>query len=622
MKHRKIKMSILLSSVLLLGISSLLQTSNLGIFFVQEEINNVQNLKLSDIDYTNATVISDGFNDIYWNNEHSYRPAIITDDSGKIHVVWEDITPGVWGTDREIMYVSYTEGTGWSNATVISDGYSGIYWNNGYSSSPQIAVDSLGNVHAVWYDNTGGIWGIDYEIMYVKYTEATGWSNVSIISDGFGGVYWNDGNSYSPQIAVDSNDNIHVVWHDGTEGVWGGVGFDDEIMYVKYTEATGWSNATVISDGYAGVYWNNDWSYVPDIAIDSLGNIHVVWEDQTDGGWGTDYEIMYVRYIEASGWSNITVISDGFGDIYWNDGDSRDPSIAVDNQDNIHVVWYDDTDGVWRAHGLDTEIMYSTFGASGWSFPKVISDGYAGVYWNNDWSWYPSIAVDSLGNVHVVWEDQTDGGWGIDTEIMYTSYSEHTGWILPKVISDGYSGVYWKDGYSLNPAMAYGNEAMHIVWYDTTDGVWGTDYEIMYSSVSLDLNPSDFTLSTDAGSPDSDGLFDLIWTESGGANNYSVYKHSSYISEINSSVTLIQDGLTVPSLILTGFTNGTYYIVIEAVNEFGSILSNCISVEVLLPYVPQVLQTPSGFSIPFGNFYLVISLLGIISIIIYTKRKL
>ncbi|KKM18853.1 hypothetical protein LCGC14_1661520 [marine sediment metagenome] len=114
MKHRKIKISILLSSILLLGIFSLFQVSYLSMFIIQDKNNDVLNLKFSDVDYTNATVISDGFNDIYWNNEHSYRPAIITDDSGKIHVVWEDITPGVWGTDREIMYVSYTEGTGWS----------------------------------------------------------------------------------------------------------------------------------------------------------------------------------------------------------------------------------------------------------------------------------------------------------------------------------------------------------------------------------------------------------------------------------------------------------------------------------------------------------------------------
>ncbi len=618
MKHRKIKMSILLVSILLLGIFSLIQTSNLSIFLVQEKNNDVLNLNFSDIDYTNATVISDGFNDIYWNDGSSYKPDLEIDSSGDIHVVWFDYTDGIWGNDIEIMYASYTEATGWSNVSVISDGFAGIYWNDGSSYDPVIEIDSSGDLHVVWFDTTSGVWGSDTEIMYASYTEATGWSNVSIISDGFAGIYWNDGLSSTPDIAVDRDDNIHVVWHDWTIGPWGGGG-DVEIMYTKYSEATGWSNITIISDGYNSIYWNDGGSYVPSITVDSSNSIHVVWEDWTNGIWGTDSEVMYVSYSEASGWSNVTVISDGFNDIYWNDDLSSTPDIVVDRNDNIHVVWYDDTNGAW---GLDKEIMYSTLGASGWTFPKVISDGYMGVYWNIGDSFNPSIAVDGLANVHVVWHDTTDGGWGTDNEIMYTSYSENTGWILPKVISDLYSEVTWNMGFSGNPAMVYGNEEIYIVWEDTTDGVWGTDYEIMYSSVSLDLNPSAFALSTNAGSPDSDGVFDLVWTESGGANNYSVYNHSSYISEINSSVTLIQEGLTIPSLILTGYTNGTYYFVIEAANEFGSILSNSVSVEVQLPYMPPILQTPSGFSIPFGNYYLVISILGIIYLIVHIKRKL
>ncbi len=618
MNYKKIKMSILLFSISLLSIFSLIQTFNLSIFLGQEKNNDVQNLKSSFIDYTNATVISDGYGGIFWNDGFSQYPAIAIDDSGKTHVVWEDSSTGPWGTDNEIMYASYTEATGWSNVSVISDGYGGIYWNNGSSNVPDIAIDSSGKVHVVWHDYTSGVWGADIEIMYVSYTEATGWSNISVISDGYSSIYWNDGYSYVPSITIDKNDSIHVVWSDSTAGVWG-LGTDYEIMYTKYSNVSGWSNATVISDGYAGVYWNDARSTYPKIKTDSSGGVHVVWQDESDGVWGTDIEIMYVSYTEALGWSNITLISDGFSGIYWNDGESEEPSIVVDSNDIVHVVWQDNTPGVW---GGDYEIMYSTLGAAGWSFPKVISDGYMGVYWNIDDSKYPSINVDGLGNPHVVWSDHTDGVWGIDREIMYTKYSEETGWTLSKVISDGFMEAYWNTGDSNYPSIAYGNEEMHIVWRDTTDGVWGTDYEIMYSNVSVDLNPTSFTLSTNAGSPDSDGVFDLVWTESGGAYNYSAYNHSSYISVINSSVTLIQDGLTIPSLIQTGYTNGTYYIVIEAVNEFGSVLSNCVSIEVQLPYVPQVLQTPSGFSIPFGNYYLVISLLGIIYLIVHIRRKL
>ncbi|MHA1299099.1 MAG: hypothetical protein ACTSO9_06600 [Candidatus Helarchaeota archaeon] len=114
--------------------------------------------------------------------------------------------------------------------------------------------------------------------------------------------------------------------------------------------SSSWSKATVISDSRPP--WNNDNSYNPSMAIDNNGVIHVVWYDETAGAWGTDYEIMYISYT-ASGWSNATVISDD--STGWNTGDSYYPSIAVDNNGIIHVAWTDNTAGSW---GSDREIMY------------------------------------------------------------------------------------------------------------------------------------------------------------------------------------------------------------------------------------------------------------------------
>lgn len=67
------------------------------------------------------------------------------------------------------MCANYTEGDGWSNAVVISDGAGGIYWNVGSSGNPSIVAD-LNKVHVVWQDDTVGIWGVDEEIMYTSIT--------------------------------------------------------------------------------------------------------------------------------------------------------------------------------------------------------------------------------------------------------------------------------------------------------------------------------------------------------------------------------------------------------------------------------------------------------------------
>ncbi len=446
---------------------------------------NNYDLKSSAVDFSNATVVSDGYDGIYWNDASSVDPVIAVDSSDKIHLVWQDFTDGVWGADTEIMYATYTTATGWSNATVISDGYNGTYWNDGPSYDPAIAVDSSNAIHVVWYDYTDGVWGTDIEIMYATYTTATGWSNVTVISDGYGGSYWNEGNSFNPAIAVDSSNQVHVVWHDETNGVWG---TDIEIMYVTYTTATGWSNVTVISDGYDGSYWNDGGSYDPAIAIDSSDKVYVVWEDHTNGVWGTDIEIMLVTYTTTTVWSNVSVISDGLNGIYWNDGGSTNPAIAVDRSNAVHVVWCDSTAGVW---GTDYEIMYAYFSSDlGWLLPRIISDGYNGSYWNDGHSYNPKIVVDRSNSVHVVWYDNTDGVWGTDDEIMYANSTKINCWSNITILSDGYNGVFWNDGHSRDPTIVISANQVHVVWEDGTNGVWGTDYEIMYVNFAIPVPPT------------------------------------------------------------------------------------------------------------------------------------
>ena len=310
-------------------------------------------LKISNINYTNVTVVSDGYNGTYWNNGKSYDPEIAVDLLGNLHAVWCEETNGTWGMDSEIMYAYYRENIGWSNATVISDGYLGYYWNDGDSRDPMIDLDNSGNLHVVWYDKTEGKWGSENEIMYVNYTEGVGWSNITVISDGYNGTYWNDGVSRYSSFIIDSSENIHVVWEEQSDGEWGS---DSEIVYINYTQGIGWSNITVISDGFNNTFWDHYMSYRPSITFDASENIHVVWENLIIGILGADFEILYVNYTQGVGWSNVTIISDGFNNTSWNNGMSEYSSIVVDNSQRIHVIWNDETNGTW---GSDTEIMHT-----------------------------------------------------------------------------------------------------------------------------------------------------------------------------------------------------------------------------------------------------------------------
>ena len=95
--------------------------------------------------------------------------------------------------------------------------------------------------------------------------------------------------------------------------------------------------------------------------------------------------------------------------------------------------------------------------------------------------------------------------------------------------------------------------------------------------------PDPFTLSSDAETPDTDGSFNLTWTSSALADNYSVYHHYSYITEINGSLTLLADEITELSLILSNYLNGSYYFIVVAHNNNGDTLSNCIKIIVEIP---------------------------------------
>ena len=466
---------------------------NLNIYHTNTHLGESQSLKTNSIHTSNITIISDGYNNTYWNEGQSETPDIAIDSSGIIHTVWQDGTNGIWGggLDDEIMYAFYNESVGWSNITVISDGYNGSYWNNRTSANPKIAVDHSGVIHVVWQDLTTIQWENTNQIFYASYDESVGWSNATMISDGYNGTYWNDEANIGPSIAIDNSGDLHVVWEGHKFDYWGN---DIEIMYVSYNELVGWSNITIVSDD--GTLWNDDHSQGPKIAADPSGNIHVVWFDDTDGPWGSDKEIMYAFYNESIGWSNATVISDGFNSFYWNNDSSSDANILIDSLGILHVVWEDMSDGPW---GTDWEIMYAFYNESiGWSNVTIISDDETG--WNDGLSFDSDIYIDINDNIYVVWQDTTMGYWKnnpTDSEIMFVSHMHETGWSNITVISDGFNNIYWNTDESESPSIIVDSSGtIHVIWREYTNGPWTDnmfDTEIMHVLIlfqaDLSINP-------------------------------------------------------------------------------------------------------------------------------------
>ena len=180
-------------------------------------------------------------------------------------------------------------------------------------------------------------------------------------------------------------------------------------------------------------------SRAPSIAVDSSKDPHISWYEQTM----TDYEIGYKRSTDGGNtWGSLTRLT-------YSSGDSRYPQLAVDTTGNPHALWNDDSTG-------NKEIYYkkSTNGGTNWGITKRIS-------WATRDSEDQALAVDSNNNPYIIWADQGSGPF----EIYFRESTNGGGsWSALKRIT-------WNLVTSLDPDIAIGpSNSVHIVWRDSSFG--------------------------------------------------------------------------------------------------------------------------------------------------------
>jgi hypothetical protein len=132
--------------------------------------------------------------------------------------------------------------------------------------------------------------------------------------------------------------------------------------------------------------------------------------------------------------------------------------------------------------------------------------------------------------------------------------------------------------------------------------------------------PESFTLSTDADFPDDDGIFSLSWTISNGADNYSIYMHNNPITVIDNTLTLLVDQTAVSPFSVSGLSNGEYYFVGVAHNQYGDTISNNVHVTVSKPVEPPPPEIPpeiSGY-----NTFVILGIVIFIAVILFKRKKI
>ena len=248
--------------------------------------------------------------------------------------------------------------------------------------------------------------------------------------------------SLQPDMAIGPDGKIHVVWEDYSRlgslmwkdilyACYDGIEWSEpeqvsamDTTYSLFPEVAVdslgrphvvWNHRAIFIDGDAYYSFRTDtgWTepfnltplgltqYAPDICIDSRGFIHVVWSDFLSGNGD-----IYHQYYDGVEWSDYVNISN-------NSVDSGTPHIVVDSEDNLHVVW-------WQG-----DIYYSRYDGIAWSLGINISQNPLN-------SINQSISLDTDDNPHVVWK-QSLGGQVYE---IYYSYFDGEEWTEPEDITN------------------------------------------------------------------------------------------------------------------------------------------------------------------------------------------
>lgn len=165
--------------------------------------------------------------------------------------------------------------------------------------------------------------------------------------------------SWSPSLAVTSDDTVHLTWLDYTPSNF-------TILYANKPAGGIWSSpTTIVPPGFASL---------PKLTADSAGGLHLVWNQISDTG---QFAVGYVQRNRSGVWNTPELIPGSLG--------GSSPDVAVDSLGNAQVAW------------SGPQLFVADRLLSGrWTTPVNVSMGTAGTI-------EVSLAGDIQGNLHAVW---------------------------------------------------------------------------------------------------------------------------------------------------------------------------------------------------------------------------
>jgi hypothetical protein len=418
------------------------------------------------------------------NNADSDQPDVAYDSNGNIHIVYFDDDEGTGYAD---IYYTMLD----NNGTVLIDGTRISDYAASRSVQPTIAVDTNDSVHVVWMEYWG--WCLTYTKLNPGLDDQNGDAanpaTITVVDDTY--LYCYDYGMQHPRLAIDSNDDVHIVW---AERYY--YDYPESIMYMKL------DNNGVELIAPTTIMACNSWFSRPDIALDSNDDVHITWNTNE---YTQSYEVYYAKLDGSDGSTLIdeTLITpdDGRG--------SRRQTIVIDSDNKVHIIWHNGggSAAVIYYTKLDPSLDDQNGDAANEGVITLIND----TPLTTDDETYPSNPQSAIYDgayiyiAYYMWQ-LVNNVWFND--VYFKIIDTNGGVVLPSIALTTTGTVDASTSRMNNQAnlAVDANGKAHVVWCDNRDG----GYEVYYTNNNNDTDGDGMPNDKELGDRDGDGIPDFV----------------------------------------------------------------------------------------------------------------
>lgn len=346
----------------------------------------------------------------------------------------------------------------------------------GNSQRPQIAVDAQGNINLVWLDSTPGT----LSVFFSRSTDGGATFSTPVNVSNYPG-----GSALFPQVSVDSSGHIFVAWFDNNSG-------NPSIFFSRSMDG-----GATFSSGYTGpaVRWPIF------MAVDASNRIDLVWA--ANDSTGVPQVVFSSSANDGTLFSGPLTISSAHGGVGTSSvGSSLPGYMALDANGNIYVTWIEAPSPQGPANIL---FSLSTDGGTTFSAPKqAVSSGSPQIG-------VAGLMVDGTKCIHVLWASflgnaynaflsrSSDGGATFSAENFQTGYTGFYPFAGMTADSQGGVNVIWNSS-GQNPQLNFARSKDEGATF-TTRTIAGGDYS----------DPGPTSILADAS-----GNISVLWAQAGG----------------------------------------------------------------------------------------------------------